>query len=150
MTIPSHAWTDCRPKPVCQHIRPSVLSEWRGLCGHVCNIIKLTPYKSRSLGNKSKREMFKFRSKFLYYFLSFLGSADSHWGVIFKGTVAQDFWPLVFFMNQPHIGPWFILQNIFDFYFEFAENSNSKVVPLGIIPRRTKNHFQNRGLFKHG
>ncbi len=23
----------------------------------------------------------------------------------FKGTVAQDFWPLVFFMNRPHRGP---------------------------------------------
>jgi hypothetical protein len=28
--------------------------------------------------------------------------------------------------------------------------SNSKVVPRGIISRRTKNHFQDRGLFKHG
>jgi hypothetical protein len=24
---------------------------------------------------------------------------------ILKGTVARDFWPLVFFMNQPHMGP---------------------------------------------
>jgi hypothetical protein len=23
----------------------------------------------------------------------------------FKGTVARDFWPLVFFMNRPHMGP---------------------------------------------
>jgi hypothetical protein len=23
----------------------------------------------------------------------------------FKGTVARDFWTLVFFMNQPHMGP---------------------------------------------
>jgi hypothetical protein len=22
-----------------------------------------------------------------------------------KGTVARDFWPLFFFMNQPHMGP---------------------------------------------
>ncbi len=22
-----------------------------------------------------------------------------------KGTVARDFWPLVFFMNRPHMGP---------------------------------------------
>ncbi len=26
----------------------------------------------------------------------------------FKGTVARDFWPLVFFMNRPHMGPLFI------------------------------------------
>jgi hypothetical protein len=24
---------------------------------------------------------------------------------LFKGTVARDFWPLVFFMNPPHMGP---------------------------------------------
>jgi hypothetical protein len=24
---------------------------------------------------------------------------------LFKGTVARDFWPLVFIMNQPHMGP---------------------------------------------
>ncbi len=24
---------------------------------------------------------------------------------ILKGKVARDFWPLVFFMNQPHMGP---------------------------------------------
>ncbi len=24
---------------------------------------------------------------------------------LFKGTVARDFWPLVFFMNRPHMGP---------------------------------------------
>ncbi len=24
---------------------------------------------------------------------------------VIKGTVARDFWPLVFFMNQPHMGP---------------------------------------------
>jgi hypothetical protein len=23
----------------------------------------------------------------------------------FKGSVARDFWPLVFFMNRPHMGP---------------------------------------------
>jgi hypothetical protein len=39
------------------------------------------------------------------------------------GKVARDFWPLVFFMNQPHIGPWFMLQNIFGFYFEFESGS---------------------------
>jgi hypothetical protein len=26
-------------------------------------------------------------------------------GTSFKGTVARDFWPLVFFMNRPHMGP---------------------------------------------
>ncbi len=40
---------------------------------------------------------------------------------LFKGTVARDFEPLVFFMNQPHMGPWFMTQNIFCFHFEFAE-----------------------------
>jgi hypothetical protein len=24
---------------------------------------------------------------------------------VLKGTVARDFWPLVFFMNRPHMGP---------------------------------------------
>jgi hypothetical protein len=27
---------------------------------------------------------------------------------LIKGTVARDFWPLVFFMNRPHMGPLFI------------------------------------------
>ncbi len=26
-------------------------------------------------------------------------------GAWFKGTVARDFWPPVFFMNQPYMGP---------------------------------------------
>jgi hypothetical protein len=26
---------------------------------------------------------------------------------VFKGTVSRDFRPLVFFTNQPHLGPWF-------------------------------------------
>jgi hypothetical protein len=26
---------------------------------------------------------------------------------VVKGTVARDFWPLVFFMNRPHMGPLF-------------------------------------------
>jgi hypothetical protein len=38
-----------------------------------------------------------------------------------KGTVARDFWPLVFFINWPHMGPWFTLLNIFEFGFEFSE-----------------------------
>jgi hypothetical protein len=24
---------------------------------------------------------------------------------LLKGTVARDFWPLVFFLNRPHMGP---------------------------------------------
>jgi hypothetical protein len=27
------------------------------------------------------------------------------WPDTFKGTVARDFWPLVFFMNRPQMGP---------------------------------------------
>jgi hypothetical protein len=39
----------------------------------------------------------------------------------FKGTVAQDFWPLVFFMNRPHMGLWFIPLNNFEFWFKISE-----------------------------
>ncbi len=27
----------------------------------------------------------------------------------------------LFFINQPHMGPWFMAQNIFDFHLEFTE-----------------------------
>ncbi len=54
-----------------------------------------------------------------------------------KGTVARDFSPLVFSTNRPHIVPEFTPWNIFEFCFEFAEIFVFKVVPRGVIPRRT-------------
>ncbi len=36
----------------------------------------------------------------------------------FKGTVARDYRPLVFFNNRPHMGLWFTPLNIFEFGFE--------------------------------
>ncbi len=36
----------------------------------------------------------------------------------FKGTVARDFQPLFFFVNQPHSNPWVILKKIFVFGFK--------------------------------
>ncbi len=58
-----------------------------------------------------------------------------------KGTVARDFWPPFFFVNQPHMGRWFMPQNILISILNSPRYSNSNVVPRGIIPRRTKNHF---------
>jgi hypothetical protein len=56
---------------------------------------------------------------------------------LLKGTVARDFRPLVFPTIIPHKVPEFTPQNIFEFCFEFAEIFVFKVVPRGLIPRRT-------------
>ncbi len=57
----------------------------------------------------------------------------------FKGTVAQDFLPLVFSTHRPHIVPEFTPKNIFEFCFKFAEIFVFKVVLWGrsIRPHRT-------------
>jgi hypothetical protein len=39
------------------------------------------------------------------WFLISVGAVASRILWLLKGTVARDFWPLVFFMNRPHMGP---------------------------------------------
>jgi hypothetical protein len=65
-----------------------------------------------------------------------------------KGTVAQDFWPLVFFMNQPHMGPRFMLQNIFYFYCEFAEIFEFESGSAGYHTPQNKKIFSRLGALK--
>jgi hypothetical protein len=38
-----------------------------------------------------------------------------------RGTMSQDFWPSVFFVNRSPLGPWLIPYNIFEICFEFTE-----------------------------
>jgi hypothetical protein len=56
-----------------------------------------------------------------------------------NGTVARDF------LWTPDSRPKIFLISISN----SLRYSNSKVVPRGIIPRRKKKHFQDKGLFKH-
>ena len=45
---------------------------------------------------------------------------------IYKGTVAQDFWPLVFFINQTHQGPWFMSEIFLNWVSNSQRYSNLK------------------------
>jgi hypothetical protein len=42
-------------------------------------------------------------------------------GILFKEIVSRDFRPLVFFIKQSHLGPLFILSNIFEYRCKFAD-----------------------------
>ncbi len=50
-----------------------------------------------------------------------LKAAGDNKDKFFKGTVARDFLPLVFSTNRPHVVPEFTPENIFEFFFKFAE-----------------------------
>jgi hypothetical protein len=53
-------------------------------------------------------------------------------------------------MNQPHKAPDSCPKIFLISISNSPRYSNSKVVLRGIIPRRTTNHFQDRGLFEYG
>jgi hypothetical protein len=56
-----------------------------------------------------------------------------------KGTVSEDFWPLVFFMNQFPPSPRVLHLDRFDFFRKFAEIFASQgVTPVSTTPVSTK------------
>jgi hypothetical protein len=56
---------------------------------------------------------------------------------VFKGTVARDFRPLVFFINQSHLGPWLTGWNRFAYGFVFAEKIDIiRVSAVSMTPRK--------------
>jgi hypothetical protein len=61
--------------------------------------------------------------------------------LLLKGTVARDFLPLVFFHESTPMGPWFMLQNIFDFYFEFADKFEFESGSAGYHTPQNKKPF---------
>ncbi len=65
------------------------------------------------------------------------------WTFLFsiKGTVARYFWPLVFFMNRPHMGPRYIPQNSFEFWFKLLEIFELKSCSAGYQTPRNKKPF---------
>jgi hypothetical protein len=67
-----------------------------------------------------------------------------------KGTVARDFWPLVFFTNRPHMGPNSYPKTFSNSGSNSRRYSNLKVVLRGIRPRGTQKFFLDKWLFKHG
>jgi hypothetical protein len=60
---------------------------------------------------------------------------------IIKVTVARDFWPLVFFINQSHLDRWLELGSLFPEIFKLDSYS-----PGSDIPQK----FTSRGIIPHG
>jgi hypothetical protein len=82
--------------------------------------------------------------------MEILGTDESLLRTQIKGTVARDFWPLVFFMIDPIWAPNSYPKTFSNSGSNSRRYSNFKVVLRGIRPRRTQKKLSDRGLFKHG